>query len=154
MNRQGLFWSGWFAAFLLVGCQSGGGSGGHASLRITGHPLEHIRLVTKDVFNEAGYGLALSQVESMTFQRLGTAGDALLYGGWGGDRVATRVRVRFESVNAKDCTLVATVYLVRDAGDRVMEEESRKWVVNRGPYQKLLKDIKQRLEASTASSPP
>ena len=142
------------AALALAGCQSSAGSGGHASLRIAGHEPEEIRLVTKEVFTQAGYSLSVSQPESMTFQRFGTVGDAVLYGGWGGDNVATRVRVRFESAATRDWTLVATVYTVRDAGDRVMEEESRKWVVNRGPYQKLLKDIKGRLDQPPAPSAP
>ena len=142
------------AAFTLAGCQSSGGSGGHASLRITGHEVEEIRLATKDVFNQAGYGLTVSQPESMTFQRLGTLGDAVLYGGWGDDHVTTRVRVRFESTSSRDWTLVATVYTVRDPGDRVLEEENRKWVVNRGPYQRLLEDVKARLDQPPAAAAP
>lgn len=132
----------------LVGCASSGGSGGHASVRITGHQLEEIRAVAKSVFTQAGYALTGNQPESMTFQRLGTVGDAVLYGGWGGDEVATRVRVRFESIEVTDWRLVATVFTIRDAGDRLMEEESRKLVLNRHPYKKLLNDIKTRIEAT------
>lgn len=154
MNRTRLLSVVLLAALAVAGCQSSGGSGGHASVRITGHELDGIRQAVKDVFTQAGYGLTSSQPESMTFQRLGTLGDAVLYGGWGDDNVATRVRVRFESLDTKDWNLAATVYSVRDAGDRVMEEESRKLVVNRGPYKKMLKDVKARLDATTAPAAP
>ncbi len=148
----------WWCLALLVlglgaaGCQSSGAGGGHASVHITGHSLESIRSVTKEVFNKEGYSLMSSPPDSMTFQRFGGVGDAVLYGGWGDDNVATRVRVRFESPSALDCTLLATVYTVRDAGDRLMEEESRKIVINRGPYKSMLKEVKRRLEAPAARS--
>jgi len=141
---------------LLAGCSSAGGSGGHTSVRITGHELEAIRTAAKGVFNEAGYAMVGSQPESMTFQRHGSLGDAVLFGGWGDDNITTRVRVTFESIETTDWTLVATVYTVRDPGDRVLEEESRKIVVNRGPYTKLLKQVKERLEkpAAAGTTPP
>ena len=50
--------------------------------------------------------------------------------------------------------LVATVYTVRDAGDRVMEEETRKWVVNRGPYKKLLEGHQARLDRAGVPAAP
>jgi hypothetical protein len=135
-------------AFLLglSGCQSARGVGGHASVQIPGQPIETIRLTTKDVFSRAGYGLRLSLPDSMIFDKLGHSGDALLYGGWNGEGVVTRVKVDFAALGADQWRLVATVYVVRDAADLLMEEESRKLLLNRGPYQRLLADVKRNVE--------
>jgi hypothetical protein len=140
------------AAVLLLGltaCQSSRGAGeqGHATVTVAGRPVEDVRLIAKQVFNEQGYALHLSTPGEMSFQRHGSGGDALLYGGWGGSGVMQRVRVRFLTVSEKDVRLVATVYSVRNAGDRVMEEESRKLVLSRGEYQDLLAEIQRRAQA-------
>jgi hypothetical protein len=135
---------------LLLGptaCSSNRGSSdqGHASVLIKGHPAEQVRLVAKQVFNEQGYVLQTSLPDEMVFQRPGGGGSALLYGGWDGSGVVQRIRVHFYSAGEVSVNVVATVFAVRNAGDRVMEEESRKLVLSRGPYKKMLAEIQRRM---------
>lgn len=138
------------ALLLLLGltaCSSSRGSSdqGHASILIKGHPAEAVRLVAKQVFNEEGYVLQSSLPDEMVFQRPGGSGNAILYGGWDGGGVLQRIRVHFYSAGEASVNVVATVFAVRNAGDRVMEEESRKLVLSRGPYKKLLAEIQRRV---------
>ncbi len=139
------------ALLSLTACRSPGG--GHASVIISGQSLDNIRATATAVFNSAGYSLATSTPDEMTFQKLGSLGDGILYGGWEAKGVMSRVRVRFAPYADKDYQLVATAYTVRDAGDSVFEEENRKLVLSRGSYQKLLDEIKKRVEQGPPAAP-
>jgi hypothetical protein len=125
----------------LTACKSTGAMG-DASLTIQGVPIEKIRVTTSQVFSSAGYTLKSSIPQYMDCEKAGTTGDAVLYGGWDRSGVTTRVRVRFDHAGEGAFTLVATVYSVRDAGDLAIEEETRKPMLSRSSYRKLLEDVK------------
>lgn len=140
---------------VLLACQSsrGTGEGGHASATVPGRTVDDVRVVTAAVFREHGYALHQSLPQELVFQRGGSGGDALMYGGWG-DAVVQRVRVRFYTTGETGVQAVATVYVVRDAGDRVMEEESRKFMMNRGWIKDLMAEVEKRSAAAAPAAAP
>lgn len=151
MRRLGSILLAVTALVAATACRSPGG--GHASVVISGQSIDNIRTTAAAVFKSAGYSLATSTPDEMTFQKLGSTGDGILYGGWEAKGVMNRVRVRLMPYADTDYQLVATAYTVRDAGDSVFEEENRKLVLSRGSYRKLLNEIKQRLAKAPPTTP-
>ncbi len=139
------------ALLTMTACRSPGG--GHASVVISGASFDNIRAATAAVFNAAGYSLTTSSASEMTFQKLGGRGQEILYGSWESKGVMDRVRVRFEPGANNDYQLIATAYSVRDAGDRVFEDENRKVLLSAGSYRKLLNDVKKRVAEVPAAVP-
>ena len=136
-------------AVVLVGCQSAKqpGSNSHASLTVKGRSDAEIRQVTKTVFVEEGYSLAAEGAEFMEFQRPGSRRDALKWGGWFGEGVVIRAKVKLTRLGDDARLLQLDMFAVRDAGDRVMESESRMIMLNQKPYRRLLKEVGKRLQA-------
>ena len=136
-------------AVSLVGCQSAKqpGSNSHASLTIKGWSDAEIRQVTKVVFATDGYSLASEGGEFMEFQRPGSRRDALKWGGWSGEGVVIRAKVKMTRLADDSRLLQLDMFAVRDAGDRTLESESRMIMLNKEPYRRLLNEIGKRLPA-------
>ena len=132
----------------LLGCQSAKqpGSMSHASVQVKGHPLEDIRLTTTAVFREAGYSLAAASPEEMVFDRPGSRRDAAKWGGWSGEGVTMRVKVRLSSMLDGAQLLQADAFAVQNSDDEFFRTERRNIVLNRRPYQKLLDEVAKRLK--------
>jgi len=133
---------------LATGCRSAKepGSMSHASVQIKGQPISEIRQTTEAVFSESGYALTLNGSGQMVFERLGSRRDALKWGGWTGEGVVMRVKVRITEMPQGACLLQADAYAVQNSDDPFFRTESRNILLNRRPYQKLLDDVKRRLE--------
>jgi len=132
----------------LVGCQSAKqpGSTSHASVQIQGRTVAEIQQTTTAVFREEGYGLALSSPSEMIFERPGSRRDALKWGGWAGQGVTMRVKVRLSEMLDDNCLLQADAYAVQNSDDPFFQTESRNILLNRRPYQKLLNEVAKRLK--------
>ncbi len=133
---------------LLVGCQSGKqpGSASHASVLIAGHSSEEIQQTVTTVFQEAGYGVALSLPTQMVFERPGSRRDAIKWGNIGGGGVNMRVKVQFSTFPDGRRLVQADAYAVQVSDDPFFQTESRNILLNRQPYQKLLDEVAKRLK--------
>jgi hypothetical protein len=133
----------------LVGCQSAKqpGSNSHASLTVKGRSDAEIRQVTKTVFAEEGYALVSEREEFMGFQRPGTRRDALKWGGWAGEGVVIRAKVKMTKLADDSHLLQLDMFAVRDAGDGTFESESRMVLLNEKPYRQLMNKVSKRLPA-------
>ena len=132
----------------LVSCQSAKqpGSTSHASVRIPGRSVAQIQQTTTAVFREAGYALALARPEEMIFERPGSRLDAAKWGGWMGEGVIMRVKVRLSEAPNGGHLLQADAYAVENSTDPFFRTESRNMLLNRRPYQKLLNEVASRLK--------
>jgi hypothetical protein len=135
----------------ITGCQSAatGGSHSFASVIIENHTMDEIREVAIAVFSENFYTTKVSGPDILVFEKAGSTMDNVLYGGWGPD-VTLRVKLYISSASSLSYQLTAQAYMVREAGDIRIEDEQRMTKLRRGPYQKLLEQIKARLEAASA----
>ena len=136
-------------AVSLVGCQSSKqpGSYSHAAVTVKGRSDAEIRQVTKEVFAEDGYSLASEGADFMEFQRPGSQRDALKWGGWYGEGVVVRAKMRMTTLADDSRVLQLDMFAVRDAGDGTFESESRMIMLNKKPYRHLLNEVSKRLQA-------
>jgi hypothetical protein len=131
----------------LFGCRSTQpGSMSHASVQIRGHSLAEIQQTTTAVFLEQGYALAAASTEEMVFERPGSRRDAAKWGGWSGEGVTMRVKVRLSKTPDGSPLLQADAYAVQNSDDDFFRTESRNILLNRRPYQKLLDETARRLK--------
>lgn len=126
-------------------------SASFASVVITNQSIETIHDTTVLVFEEAGYKANRVPGRSMVFEKEGSRGNQIVYGGLGGAAYAgaVTVRVRAEIVDliGQDARrLQCTAYMVNDAGDGVFEDQQRLANFHRGPYQKLLDEVAGKLK--------
>jgi hypothetical protein len=131
----------------LAGCQSSQPSSGYSQglLTIKGHTDAQIRQVTKAVFAEDGYAFVSEGGEGFVFQRPGTRGDALKYGGWYSEGVVLRAKVRMTEMGVDSYVLKLDMFVVRNAGDGLNESESPLMTLNKAPYNRLMEEIGKRL---------
>jgi hypothetical protein len=135
-------------AVSLVGCQSANQAGGysHGAVTVKGRSDAEIRQVTKAVFAENGYALLSEGAAFIEFQRPGTRRDALKWGGWYGEGVMVRAKVRITNLAEDSRVLQLDMYAVRDAGDGLFESESRMIMLNKQPYHRLMEEVGKRLQ--------
>ena len=133
---------------LATGCQSGrqAGTASHASVKIDGRPLTEIRQTTSVVFREGGYTLAANTPQQMVFERLGSRRDVVKWGGWTEGGVVMRIKVDIIETAGGACLLQANAYAVQNSDDPFFRTESRNVLLNRAPYQKLLNEVRRRVE--------
>jgi hypothetical protein len=138
-----------FCAVSLVGCQSAkqSGSYSHASLTVKGRSDAEVRQVTKAVFAEEGYALVAEEAEYMGFQRPGSRRDALKWGGWYGEGVVIRAKLKMTKLADDSRLLQLDMFAVRDAGEGTFESESRMVLLNKQPYHQLMNKIGKRLKS-------
>lgn len=137
---------------LFGGCSTGQPApASFASVLIPNQSLEQIHATTVMVFKEAGYSAKRVPDGTMVFEKEGSRGDQIVYGGLGGAAYssAVTVRVKAEIVNlaGQDARrLQCTAYIVNDAGQGVFEDKKRLARFRRGPYQQLLEEVAARLK--------
>ncbi|HXG46470.1 MAG TPA: hypothetical protein VNO52_02515 [Methylomirabilota bacterium] len=132
---------------LVCGCRSPKepGGAGLAHVTIKGTPLYVIQDTAEAVFRENGYRIVEKQPTLMVFDRQGSKLDALAWGGWSGEGVVMRVKVSITGQPPEEHLLEARVYAVRDASDPFFADESRMVLIKRGPYRKMLEEVRRRL---------
>jgi len=132
----------------LVGCWSAKepGSGSQAAVEIPGHSTAEVRQALTAVFNEAGYTLTQPGPPEMVFERPGTRSDALKWGGWWGEGVTMRVKVRVTGMPNGGHLLEADAYAVQNSDDPFFRTESRTMLSSRRPYRELLDETARRLK--------
>ena len=128
----------------LSGCRTSG-TDGFASVQIKGHKTDEILQTTAAVFRADGYTLRSADGGQLVFERNGSTLNRVAYGNWGND-VVLRVRVRLEPVTADTYRLQCQAWMVRYAGDRILEDEQRLANFRSGPFQKLLDETAQQLK--------
>ncbi|MBI3852008.1 MAG: hypothetical protein HY298_17255 [Verrucomicrobia bacterium] len=135
------------ASWVLAGCQSPppAAEGSLAWVEIDGRTGAEIRQATVEVFKDESYRLKTNTVLQVTFEKPGGAVNNLAYGGWDSG-VTIRVIVHVNVQNNGSHLLHCTVFRVRDPGDRSVEE-ARPIHLGRGPYQELLKRVKEKLRS-------
>jgi hypothetical protein len=147
----------WFSTLLLsllcaaglAGCASSKQPGGysHGAVTIKDRSDAEIRQVSKAVFAENQYALKSEGADYMEFERPGSRRDALKWGGWFGEGVVIRAKLKMTKLADNSCLLQLDMYSVRDAGDSVFEDESRMIMANKRPYRQLMEEIGKRLNA-------
>ena len=137
------------AAVSLVGCQSAKqpGSSSDAVVTVKGRTDKQIREVAKSVFAEDGYSLASEQALALEFQRPGSWRDTVKWGGWTGDAVVIRAKLKISKLADDSRLLQLDMFAVRDAGARTYESENHMIMVSKKPYRRLLAEIGKRLQS-------
>jgi hypothetical protein len=86
----------------------------------------------------------------MVFEKEGTRGQSLAYGGvadtYYGSTTVVRVRAQLVDLGAGSTRLQCKAYMVRDANDSFFEDESGLLNIRSGPYQNLLDKVAKRLQ--------
>jgi hypothetical protein len=137
---------------LGAGCKSAGkpAAGCFASVEINGNTPGQISRVAVEVFRENGYLAAHSGPPEMVFEKRGSTMNNLAYGNWmGGEPVWVRVKVSIVRTGEMANRLQCTASLLRDRNG-LMEEEIKVSRLRSGPYQKLLEEVRRRLNPARA----
>ena len=137
---------------LFSGCSTGKpASASFASVVIANQSTATIQDTTMLVFGEAGYKANRVPDGAMVFEKEGSRGDQIVYGGLGGaaygGAVTVRVRAEIVDLAGQDARrLQCQAYMVRDAGAGIFEDKSRVANFRSGPYQKLLDEVATKLK--------
>ncbi len=139
------------SAILANGCKIGQpDSASFASVTIKGKTTEDICKATAAVFQEDGYRVGPLDPSNMIFQKEGSRGQSLAYGGvvdtYYGASTATRVRASVVDLGAGAHRLQCKAYIVRNANDSFFAEETPMTNIRSGPYQRLLNKVASRLK--------
>ena len=136
-----------------VGCGSLGGpaSASFASVTIQNHSLEEIVGATTKVFSADGYIGGMSGPGKMVFQKEASRATTMsregLVATHYGARTVDRVRVEIDSMGGgTSYRLQCQAYVVRNAGDSMLEDEVRLTNLRGAPYQSLLNKVKKQLK--------
>jgi hypothetical protein len=131
----------------LTGCSStkSTGTNSHAAVTIRGASVTDVVLMTRQVFEENDFTLARAETDRMIFERPGTKGDQVKYGTFGSSGVMIRVKVDLQDMGVDSIFLRCDVFSVRDAGQSVLEDETRIILARAKPYQEILDEIQTRL---------
>ena len=135
---------------LGAGCGTGKpASASFASVNIPGKTPEDICKTAAAVFQEDGYVCRALAPASMVFEKEGTKGQSLAYGGvvdtYYGSTTVVRVRAQLVDIGAGSYRLQCKAFMVRKAGDSFYEDESPLTNIRSGPYQKLLNKVAKQL---------
>jgi len=120
--------------------------GSHGGVTIKGHSVTDVVLTTRDVFADNGFALAKAEPDRMIFERPGTRSDQIKYGSFGSPDVIIRAKVDLQEMGRETYFLRCDVFAVRDAGDTVLEDETRLILFSNKHYQKILDEVKQRVD--------
>jgi hypothetical protein len=136
---------------LATSCHLGKPEGASfASVVITGKTQDEICKTTGAVFQEDGYQVGALTPANMVFQKEGTRGQSLAYGGvvdtYYGGSTAVRVRAQLVDLGASGYRLQCKAFMVRNANDSFFEDESALLNIRSGPYQSLLDKVAKRLK--------
>jgi hypothetical protein len=133
---------------VVTGCQSppSGAEGSIAWVTVTNHTPAEITDVAKNVFVRNGFKPAGGTQNQLTFERPGSTWDDLEQGGWG-EGVTVQVEVTVTAQSDSAWLLHCKAWLVRNPGDRILEDKHELTRMRSGRYQKLLEDAKKELAA-------
>lgn len=157
-RRRGDAWPGVCTVALLAlgmlfatGCGIGKPAGASfASVVIKDRTPEEICQATSAVFQEDGFKTGVLLPSNMVFQKEGTRGQSLAYGGvvdtTYGSVTMVRVKASIVDLGAKGQRLQCQAYMVRNAGESVFEDETRLLNIHGGKYQGLLNQVAKRLK--------
>lgn len=136
-----------------VGCGSLGGpaSASFASVTIQNRSLEEVVGATSKVFSADGYTGGMSGPGKMVFQKEASRATTMsregLVATHYGARTLDRVRVEIDSLGGgTSYRLQCQAYVVRNAGDSMLEDEVRLTNLRGAPYQSLLNKVKKQLK--------
>jgi hypothetical protein len=136
-----------------VGCGSLGGpaSASFASVTIQNRSLEEVVGATTKVFSADGYTGGVSGPGKMVFQKEASRATTMsregLVATHYGARTLDRVRVEIDSLGGgTSYRLQCQAYVVRNAGDSMLEDEVRLTNLRGAPYQSLLNKVKKQLK--------
>ena len=116
--------------------------------------MPEIQRVATAVFKEQGYDLKGVKPELMVFERLGSRAETMKWGGWlDSSGVVMRIKVGLREMSEGTYLLQADAYAVRNPGDPFFEDESRNMILNRHPYQKMLNEVRKRLDSLPPEEP-
>ena len=137
-------------ALLSAGCQSTPTPEivPFASVEIHGHPVDRVRDVTAQVFNEHGYELMKRGWVDLVFEKEGSTMNNIAYGNWMGSGIWVRVRAKITDISPGESRINCEACLLRNRGEPT-EEEIRINKLHRHPYQKLLNEVVKRLKIET-----
>ena len=139
-------------AFGGMGCTTlTTGDPGHplVSVEIHNSSEAQIALVTRQAFEEAGFTTQKAEPSDMRFEKPGTGWNTLFRGDWSnGDGVWVRAKCKVEVLSGTNYVLNCTAGYVVDRGDPRFEIEKPFTSWKDGPYKKLMKTIKARIETS------
>jgi len=127
----------------IAGCKSppSGAEGSLAWVTITNHTRLEITGATKDVFVRHGYKVARESPAQLTFEQPGSTWDNLEQGGWDSG-VTVRVEAALNLQSDSIWLLHCRAWLVRHAGDSIIEDAHQLSRMKQGRYQKLLEEVR------------
>ncbi len=139
-------------ALVATGCRtSEPASASFASVQIKGKTPQEICQTTGAVFAEDGYKVLSLDPGGMMFQKEGSRGQSIAYGGvvdtHYGSTTAVRVRASVVELGADTCRLQCKAYIVRDANESAFfQDESPLANIRSRPYQNLLDKVAKQLK--------
>lgn len=138
------------------GCSStkSSGSGSHAGVTITNHPEADVILMSRDVFVDKGFAMARTEADRMIFERPATTKEIVKYGGWSSAGVIIRAKLDIQQMGPDTYYLRCDVFAIRDAGDSVLEDETRLVMFSSRPYKDMLAEIKAKLDGTYVPPDP
>jgi hypothetical protein len=138
-------------AILSTGCHMGQtSSASFASVVIPGKTPNEICQTAAAVFQEDGYRVRSLEPSGMVFEKEGTRGQSMAYGGvvdtaYGATTVV-RVRAELVPLGGGSYRLQGKAYMVRNAQDSFFEDESALANIRSAPYQSLFNKVAKRLK--------
>jgi hypothetical protein len=132
---------------IVVGCSSArsSGSASHGGVTIRGHDIAEVVVTTREVFQEHDFRLARAETDRMIFERPGSKAEQVKYGSFGSTTVTIRAKVDVQDMGADTFFLRCDVFSVRDAGQSVLEDETRLILISAKSYQAIMDEIAARL---------
>jgi len=131
----------------LTGCRSldKPGSGGFASVQISGHTREQVRGAVLLEFEQDGYTAVEVRKPDMVFEKEGTRWDQIAYGGWPDNDVWLRVKVSVAALPGSVCLLECQAFRVRGKGGPLESEPVPLKSRQNKPYQAVLDKVAARM---------
>jgi len=142
-------------AFLTGGCSTAarGGPNSFASVVIENHTTDEIRRAAIAVFTSHYYVTAMGGTDMLIFEKSGGSMDNILYGGWSPGEVTIRVKVQISSSGPTSYLVSSQGFMVRNANDLAIEDEQKLSKLRRGPYQKLLEEVRKKVMQPVSTTP-
>ena len=118
------------------------------SVRIEGAEVKEIENVILEVFQQHGYKVKSFKMQQYVFEKSGTMMNTAAYGGWEGSAVWMRAKVTIEHRLQETHLVHCDGFVVTHYGDPFLESEQRLSKIRKGPYAKILKEIKGHFDNS------
>jgi len=135
--------------FAGVGCQSVGGGGSFASVKIKRHTTEDIVAATAQVFAEDGYRGSRTGSGQMVFEKLASGATSVsregLVGAAYGAQTINRVRVDITPSGEGEHLLECKAFMVTGGSDPFFQNEVPLTGLRSRPYQSLLNKVAKKL---------